>query len=254
MRLDPERVGSAKPTIKLMKLRYAGTCSCGTPVAAGVHAGWDTTGRRVVCCACLAGPASAAPQPVAEPPAPPLHTTPISSTGAAGASLQREYERRSAKREDRIRSEHPRLGKIILALTDEPPSTRAFKVGADGERRATAKIAELCGPDVHLLCNRKLGRGRRDGDIDLISIGPAGVYVVDVKHYADQKVEVRRSGGLFSPIREQLVIDGRDKTKLLGRTATEAQGSQFCLRVRQPAAASQKPASRCTSSWDLPKC
>jgi hypothetical protein len=68
---------------------------------------------------------------------------------------------------------------------------------------------------VLFLLNRGLGHGRRDGDIDVVAVGPAGVYVVDVKRYNNKEVTVRRSGGLFSPTREQLVIAGRDRTTLL---------------------------------------
>jgi hypothetical protein len=40
--------------VKVMRLRYAGECSCGAVLAAGSTAGWDTDARRVVCSACLA--------------------------------------------------------------------------------------------------------------------------------------------------------------------------------------------------------
>ena len=49
----------------------------------------------------------------------------------------------------------------------------------------------------------------------MIAITSAGIHVIDVKRYVDQTVEVRRSGGFFSPVRKQLVVGGRDKTKPL---------------------------------------
>ena len=51
-------------------------------------------------------------------------------------------------------------------------------------------------------------------NIDHVVIGPAGVYVVDAKRYKDAKVAIRRSGGLLSPRREQLIVGARDKTRL----------------------------------------
>jgi hypothetical protein len=51
-------------------------------------------------------------------------------------------------------------------------------------------------------------------NIDHVVIGPVGVYVVDAKRYKNAKVAIRRTGGLFSPVREQLSLAGRDKTKL----------------------------------------
>ncbi len=128
-----------------------------------------------------------------------------------------------------MRAAHPRIGGLILALSEEPASTRAFKVGAEGERKAAQRIQDRCGPEVLFLLNRSLGRGRRDGDIDVIAIGPAGVHVADVKHYKDQKVEVRRSGGLFSSVKEQLYIGGRDKTSLLDSMARQLDAIRTAL-------------------------
>lgn len=45
--------------------------------------------------------------------------------GVAGGSAQREYERRKDRRESRIREAHPRIGGLILALSDDPQSTKA---------------------------------------------------------------------------------------------------------------------------------
>src|SRR5690606_9444026 len=59
----------------------------------------------------------------------------IIDSGTPGASARREFERRKARREERIRSQHPRLGGLILAVTDEKQSTTAWDVGAVGEER-----------------------------------------------------------------------------------------------------------------------
>jgi hypothetical protein len=150
-------------------------------------------------------------------------------TGVAGASLQGEYERRSRRRQERIRAKHPRIGGLLLAITDEPTSTRAFKIGAAGEQRAAKRVQELCHRNVLFLLNRRLGLGRRDGDVDMVAVGPAGVFVIDVKHYKGKKVEVRRSGGLFSAVKEQLFIGGRDKTGLLDSMARQLDAVRSAL-------------------------
>lgn len=134
---------------------------------------------------------------------------------SAGASLQREFERRSSARTERIRSVHPRLSGLILAVTDDPQTTKAFQSGAKGERRAAERVIGRAGPEVLFLLNRSLGLGCRNGDIDMLAIGPAGVYVVDVKRYGGASVQVRRTPRLFTPAREQLYIGGRDRTALL---------------------------------------
>lgn len=43
--------------------------------------------------------------------------------GLPGAGTRAEYDRRVGERESRIRTQHPRLGGIILALSDDPQST-----------------------------------------------------------------------------------------------------------------------------------
>jgi hypothetical protein len=167
---------------------------------------------------------------VAAPPASPAPTPPLETLGApraadeplrtagatsgpAGGSARAEHERRVARREQRIRAAHPRLGGLILALSDDPQSTRAWASGAVGEERVGAKLDGLAGDGVLVLHDRRIPGTR--ANIDHIAVGPSGVFVIDAKRYRDAKVEVRRSGGLFSPVTERLFVDGRDKTKLV---------------------------------------
>jgi hypothetical protein len=219
--------------VKMMRMRYAGTCGCGTPVPAGARAGWDGTNRVVICLTCLGAatgddavaPAVMRPRaPVAlgrEPPrvGPPVAGDPPAggpvAVGTPGASLQQEYRRRSDARSSRIRTKHPKLGGLILALTDDPASTTAFAKGAAGEESVAKRLEKDRDGLVLFLHNRLLGPGRRDGDLDHIAIAPSGVYIIDAKHYKDATVEVRRIGGLFSPRVEKLFVAGRDRSKLL---------------------------------------
>ena len=134
--------------------------------------------------------------------------------GTPGGSLLRTYEQRRAAREQRIRSSHPHIGGLLLALTDEPDTTAAFQRGAHGEMRVAQLLQRRC-PDVEFLFNRRLSARGRDGDIDVLAVTANGVHVIDVKHYAKAEVRVRTSGGLFSPTKQQLLIKGRDHTRLL---------------------------------------
>jgi Nuclease-related domain len=151
--------------------------------------------------------------------------------GGPGSSLQAQYERRSAARKARARARFLRIGGFLLAVANEPASTTAFSKGAAGERRVALRLAELSGPGVLFLHNRLLGHGRRDGDVDHIALTAAGVYVIDAKHYKSAKVEVRRSGGLFSPVREQLMVNGRDRSKLLDSVARQAAAVRMALNT-----------------------
>ena len=189
--------------IKRMRLRRDGVCgACGVAVAAGTEAAWDRDHRQVLCLACLDLPSAP-------------HVPEAVEAGVPGASLEREYERRRQKRVTRMRERYPRLGGVLLALSDEPESTKAFARGAEGERRLAARMEKLSAGQALFLHNRRRGAGVQSGDIDHVAVAPSGVFVVDAKHYADAKVRVRRTGGLLRPVQEQLLVRGRDRTGLV---------------------------------------
>jgi hypothetical protein len=195
--------------LKIMALRRPDRCRCGVDIPAGERAAWNRKTRTVLCLSCAGGdvpPVPAKPKLVAPP------ETGAIDLGQAGASAQAEFARRHDKREATIRSAHPRIGGLILALTDDPQSTRAWASGAAGEQRFGAAMSEL-GDAVIALHDRRVPRSR--ANIDHIVVGPSGVFVVDAKRYKDASINIRRSGGLFSPVREQLMVSGRDKTKLV---------------------------------------
>lgn len=187
--------------VKVMRLRWAGRCQCGETVRAGETGGWDRVQRRVYCerCLLLVLPATAEA------------STPARTS--AGESLEREYERRVRNRAEKAAA-GSRWGRIRYRLSDEPASTKAFATGARGERVAAERMARP-GDPVVVLHSRRMGRNVRYGDIDHIAIAPTGIWVINTKHYKGARVRVRRTGGLFSPVKEKLVIAGRDRTSVL---------------------------------------
>ncbi|MEP6843953.1 MAG: nuclease-related domain-containing protein, partial [Pseudolysinimonas sp.] len=156
----------APSTTKMMALRFAGTChTCGRPLAAGIQAAYDRESRTVTCIACL--PADL--------------DLPTPGSGTAGASAQREHDKRAAKREDRIRTAHPKLGGLMLALSDEPQSTAAWQKGANGEVAVGAALDRLTPLGVQVLHDRRIPGTK--ANIDHIAVGPRGVFVIDAKKY-----------------------------------------------------------------------
>ncbi|WP_243399042.1 nuclease-related domain-containing protein [Cryobacterium zongtaii] len=133
-------------------------------------------------------------------------------TGTAGASAKREYERRRDRRDSRIRDEHPYLGKLILAVTDEPQSTRAWATGARGEEALGQRLDKLrlSHPGVYVLHDRRIPR--TTANIDHIAVSAAGVFVIDAKKYQGRP-SLRVEGGLFRPRTENLMVGSRDCTK-----------------------------------------
>ena len=131
------------------------------------------------------------------------------------------YERRRAVREERIRSEHPKAGGLILVATDEPASTRSWQKGAEGERTVGERLDGLAERGlVEVLHDRRVPGSR--AKIDHIVIGRLAVFVVDTKNYKG-RIE-RRSGGSLP---DRLFVNGRDQTRLV-----EAMAGQIVV-VRQ---------------------
>ncbi|WP_301114122.1 nuclease-related domain-containing protein [Microbacterium sp.] len=186
------------PDDKRMRLRYAGACRlCEAPLDIGTDAVYERGTRTVRCVQC-----PNAPEPVELEP----------ESGIAGTSARREYERRKRNREQRIRTAHPKLGGLIVALSDDPQSTRAWAQGALGEELLAQRLTEL--PDgVRLLHDRRIPGTR--ANIDHIVIGPSGVWVIDAKRYKGKRPALHVDGGIIRPRTEHLRIGGRDGHKLI---------------------------------------
>ena len=134
------------------------------------------------------------------------------AAGTAGSSARREYERRKTAREERIRSNHPKLGGLILALHDDPQSTSAWKRGAIGEERLAARLNQLDSAAVATLHDRRIPGSR--ANIDHIAVATSGVWVIDAKRYKGRPA-LRVEGGILRPRVERLLVGRRDCSKLV---------------------------------------
>lgn len=182
------------PDDKRMKLRYAGTCRlCGNPIPASTEAIYERSTKAVRCLEC--------PGEIAAP-----------VEGTAGGSARREYERRKDARERRIRENHPKLGGLILALSDDPRSTTSWARGAIGEEMMAERLRDL--PDTFRVMHDRRIPGTR-ANIDHVAVGPSGVWVIDAKRYKGQRPELRVEGGVIRPRVESLRVGGRDRNKLV---------------------------------------
>ena len=180
------------PELRRLRLRYVGVCVlCGLPLASGAEALYQPSTGAVRCLEC--------------PPAGIDNPGTAVDAGVAGGSARREYERRKASREARVKDRlGDRLGGVVVGVTSEPQSTRAWARGARGEE----ELADV--PGVTTLHDRRVpGIG---GNIDHIVIAPAGVFVVDAKRY-EGLIRIRDKGGLLrTDLR--LYVGRRDCSKL----------------------------------------
>ncbi len=156
-----------------MRLRYAGACRVrGAELPAKAEAIYERTTKTVRCI-------SHGVDAVAAPQGAPLSDateTEVVEPRTAGASARRELERRTTRREERIRAKHPKLGGLILAVSDEPPSTTAWATGALGEERLGKGLDGLASPTVRLLHDRLIPGTR--ANIDHIAVTTRGVQVL----------------------------------------------------------------------------
>lgn len=189
----PAFPGPQHSETRQMWLRYAGKCTaCAKNLAKGDDARYDPSTRTVRCIVCE----STAPELVEDP-------------GVAGASAAREYERRKSVRDARVRARlGDVLGGVVLAISDEPQTTRAWARGSAGERRLSDALKDV--PDLKILNDRRVPGTK--GNIDHILVAPVGVFVVDAKYYKGL-IQVRDVGGLFKTDK-RLYVGSRDCSRL----------------------------------------
>ena len=162
--------------------------------------------------------------------------------GTAGASARREYERRAARRDTRIRTAHPRLGGLISrSAISRRTSPRG--IAAPAERMLASRLDALGEQDVLLLHDRGIPRSR--ANIDHIAVSAAGVFVIDAKRYRGRP-QLRVQGGVLRPRTETLTVGHRDGTKWSAASPLRSSGSAPCL----PLAGSPRHLStECSASW-----
>ncbi len=185
---------------KRMRLRYAGHCRvCGSALPASSEAIYERASKTVRC---------VTHDDVNDVPA----ARPAIDPGTPGASARREFERRQARREDRIRTKHPKLGGLILRVSDDPQSTRAWDTGAVGEERLGHRLNELASATLRVLHDRRIPGSR--ANIDHIAVTQTGVYVIDAKKYRGRP-RLKVEGGPLRPRKERLLVGSRDCTRLV---------------------------------------
>ena len=201
-----------------MRLRYAGTCSlCGAPLDAGATADYDRSTKSVHCVQCP--PRRACEAPAADTATPRFAMTPDPPPelevidGVAGGSAVREFECRHDARQERVQAAHPKIGRFLLAVFDDPQTTRAWSSGAVGEQLLGETLAAIASPSLRVLHDRRIPR--TTANIDHLVVCPTGVFVIDSKHYRSGGPELRIEGGLFRPRTELLYVAGRERTGLV---------------------------------------
>ena len=197
---------------KQMRLRYAGACRvCGVELPAKSEAVYERKTKTVRCVSHTETTATGPDTELAQR-APVESADAAFDSGTAGASARREFERRKAKREERIRSRHPKLGGLMLAVSEAPQSTTAWATGAVGEERLGKGLDRLASDRLRLLHDRLIPKSK--ANIDHLVVTASGVYVIDAKKYRGRP-HLKVEGGVLRPRVERLLVGSRDCTKLV---------------------------------------
>lgn len=190
---SPASGASADTALSQGVLPRAASCGdCGRKLRRGAEALHDDALTEVLCLECVT-----------------LDT--VHSLGTPGAGARRELERRLERHQTKVRTAHPRLGGLILTLSDDPQHVRAWQTGAVGEEQFGRRLSGSSGPGLKVLNDRKLPRS--SANIDHLAVTAEKVWILDAKRYKG-KVEIR-GGGLFSSRAPELYVGGRNQSKLI---------------------------------------
>lgn len=191
-----------------MKLRYARTCRvCHVPIPAGTEAVYERATKTVRCLTHDEAVTANTPRTEGTAAAPPRI-----DVGLPGASARREFDRRRQARQQRVRTKNPKLGGLILALSEDPQTTTAWNTGALGEERLGNRLNELSNDSLRVLHDRRIPGTR--ANIDHLVVAPTGVWVIDAKKYKGRPA-LKVHGGVFRQRVEKLCVGSRDCTTLI---------------------------------------
>lgn len=207
------------PAFRMIRLQYPASCvQCGGPVDRGCEAWWDGDAHTVTCLACKI-----------EAPADPFAGVERGLRGTPGGSAQAEADRKD-------RAGHSRR------------STESWKKGSYGERWLSRYLNGASGRFL-ILDDRQIPASR--ANIDLIAVAPSGVYVIDAKNYRG-KVQ-RRVSGIGPWRREQLIVRGSDRTRLIDGMEYQVDAVREALRALEGGSGLPVHAVVCfvRSTWDL---
>jgi hypothetical protein len=183
----------AETVLSQGELPRAAVCGdCGRTLRRGAEAIHDAALTEVLCLECVT-----------------LDT--VHSLGIAGAGARREHARRLDRHQTRVRTAHPRLGGLILALSDDPQHVRAWQTGAVGEEEFGRRLSGCAGPALKVLHDRKLPGS--SANVDHLAVTAQSVWILDAKRYKG-RVETR-GHGVFSKRPPDLFVAGRNQMKLV---------------------------------------
>ena len=187
---------TTRAPLRKLRLRYSATCVvCHVDLPAKSQGWWNSETKEVRCLVCGSDCDFAREH-----------------AGVAGGSARQRFDRLHSRREEDVKGRFgKRLGGLVLTLSDDPQSTRAWETGSEGEERLGRFLERELPETAFALHDRRIPGSR--ANIDHIVVAPTGVWVIDAKLYKG-RVERRTIGSLWRA--EQAVfVGGRNRTKVI---------------------------------------
>lgn len=94
---------------------------------------------------------------------------------------------------------------MLGVRTDE----RAWRIGADGEEKVAAQLAELSKKDPRWRALHAIPVGHRGSDIDHPFIGPGGIFTVNAKNHPGAKIWVGGNTFMVNGHRQPYIRNAR---------------------------------------------
>jgi len=201
-----------------LTLRRDDVCSlCGDTLLVGTKALWNPSKRLVMCLNLHSESPLSSDQDVHVMIGEDASLNEVAyDKGKAGGSAMAKGDHLIKAREERVMSrfkKFPKIGKLVLAVSDEPQSTRAWEAGAEGEIAIGRQLDLLAEKYKFLVIHDRL-IPKSKANIDHIAITQSGVIVIDAKNYQGT-VQVKDQSGFFSAPDPQLWVGRRNCMKLV---------------------------------------
>jgi hypothetical protein len=133
-----DRAGGGELELVQGPVPKPGACGdCGRQVRRGTEALRDPEGRTILCLDCVA-------------------VDTVHSLGTPGAGARIEHAKRLERHQSKVRTRHPRLGGVILALSEEPQHVTAWCTGAVDEEEFGRKLSQAASPNLIVLHDRRI--------------------------------------------------------------------------------------------------
>ena len=189
---------------RVVDLLYQGACAtCGLLLAKGEPAYWDADTRVVYC--------------LSHNPMRGIEIAPsVDGRGVWDRSPQRDPASPVTQREE-VGESPPRIGGLLLAVTDGPQTTKAWSAGGPGERSVGECLDALANQGVIALHDSNIPGS--SGHIDEIAVAPSGVFVIEVKRYEGRPVKKDFPGSIFRSRPPSFLFGGSDRAKLVSKMA-----------------------------------